>query len=53
MEQRESLDHLRKLIQQNYAKADEKGEIAVVFAQEAFRERDYAARLKDQLSKKA
>ena len=51
--QRESFDHLRKLIQQNYAKADEKGEIAVVFAREAFRERDYAARLKDELSKKA
>ena len=52
-EQRESFKYLRKLIQQNYAKADEKGEIAVVFAREAFRERDYAARLKDQLNRKA
>ena len=50
-EQRESLENLRKLIQENYDKADEKGEIAVVFEREAFRERDLAARLKSELEK--
>ena len=43
IEQRESVDTLRKLIAENYAKSDQKGEAAVAFEREAFRERDTAA----------
>ena len=51
-EQRESINKLRELLMENYAKADEKGEAVVVFEREAFRERDTAARLKSELEKR-
>ena len=50
-EQRDALKELQKLIEQNYRKADDKGEIAVVFEREAFTQNDLAARLKTQLEK--
>lgn len=49
---RESIEYLRKLIQQNYAKADEKAGIAVALEREATKEMDLAARLKDELNER-